>query len=229
MVRILDSAIEGENEMDITIELFELIIVSVLMAFVYGLIRYANKNQETGATWDWTKFAPTAIYSVILGVVMAVTGVINFENIANFSSLFDGSWLAYLTLYTFILYAWENIVIPFLKNRLTVVEFYKVTTIDPLHKMDPETRKWLISDRTKTIGSKVLAAVDEAETQKIYRYDINSGPWEYLVEFGIVTGGKHYLWKGWIGDGTVVWKSISSACLEAIRSTGKWPDYDKLY
>lgn len=215
--------------MDITFELIKLIVVSVLMAFVYGLIRYANKNQETGATWDWIKFAPTAIYSIILGIIMAVTGVVNFNNLAGFSGLFDGTWLAYLTLYTFILYAWENVVVPFLKARLTVTEFYKVATIDPLNKMNAETRKWLVSDRPAEIASKVLAAVDEAQGKGTYRYDINSGPWEYLVEFGIVTGGKHYLWKGWIGDGIVVWKEISSACLESIRSTGKWPDYGKLY
>ena len=215
--------------MDITFELVKLIIISVIMAFVFGLIRYAKKAQETGETWDWLKFAPTAIYSVILGFIMAFTGVVNLNNLSNFASLFDGTWLAYLSLFTFILYAWENVVIPFIKARLTVTEFYKAISIDPLNKMNAETRHWLVSDRPAKIGALVLAAVDDAQAKGTYRYDINSGPWEYLVEFGIVTGGKHYLWKGWLGDGSVVWKAISVACLEAIRSTGKWPDYDKLY
>jgi hypothetical protein len=132
-------------------------------------------------------------------------------------------------IYTALLYFVEKVIIPFLKSKLTVTEFYKVTMIDPLNKMNAETRKWLVSDRPAKMQVLVLAAVDEAEAAKTYRYDINSGPWEYLVEFGIVTGGKHYLWKEWFGAGSVVWKSISSACLEAIRTTGKWPDYDKLY
>lgn len=216
--------------MDITFELVKLIIISVIMAFVFGLIRYAKKAQDTGESWDWLKFAPTAIYSVILGFIMAFTGIVNLNNLGSFASLFDGTWIAYLSLFTFILYAWENVAIPFIKARLTVTKFYPVTAgIDPLNKMNPETRKWLVSDRLPEMRLKVLGAVDEAEAAKTYRYDINSGPWEYLVEFGIVTGGKHYLWREWLGDGSVVWKSISVACLEAIRTTGKWPDYDKLY
>jgi hypothetical protein len=216
--------------MEITLELTKLIVISIIFAFVFGLIRYAKKAQDTGETWDWMKFAPTAIYSVILGFIMAFTGVVNLNTLANFSALFDGTWIAYLSLFTFILYAWENLVIPFIKARLTVTKFYLVSVgIDPLNKMNPEIRKWLISDRPPEMRLKVLAAVDEAQAKGTYRYDINSGPWEYLVEFGIVTGGKHYLWKDWFGDGSVVWKSISVACLEAIRTTGKWPDYDKLY
>ena len=214
---------------ELTLELTKLILISIIMAFVFGLIRYAKKAQDTGESWDWMKFAPTAIYSVILGFIMAFTGVVNLNNLAGFASLFDGTWLAYLSLFTFILYAWENVVIPFIKARLTVTEFYKVTTIDPLNKMNQETRKWLVSDRPAKMQVLVLAAVDDAQAKGTYRYDINSGAWEYLVEFGIVTGGKHYLWKGWIGTGDVVWKIISVACLEAIRTTGKWPDYDKLY
>jgi hypothetical protein len=216
--------------MDITVELIKLIVISIVMAFVFGLIRVAKKNQETGEAWDWLKFVPTAIYSVILGFIMAWTGIVNFNNLADFAGLFDGTWVTYLTLYTTILYIWENAVIPFIKNRLTVTTMYPLPAgIDPLNKMNAETRKWLVSDRPADIGVKILSKVDEAEAAKTYRYDINSGPWEYLIEFGIVTGGKHYLWKGWIGNGDVVWKAISSACLEAIRSTGKWPDYDKLY
>ncbi len=216
--------------MDITFELLKLIVISVIMAFVFGLIRYAKKAQETGESWDWMKFAPTAIYSISLGFIMAFTGIVNLNNLSSFASLFDGTWIAYLSLFTFILYAWENVVIPFIKARLTVTTFYPIVAgIDPLNKMNAETRHWLISDRTPEMGAKVLGAVDEAQAKGTYRYDINSGAWEYLVEFGIVTGGKHYLWKIWSGDGSVVWKVISVACLETIRKTGKWPDYDKLY
>ena len=215
--------------MEITLELIKLVIISIIMAFTFGLIRYAKKAQDTGEKWDWLKFAPTAIYSVILGFIMAFTGVVDLNNLAGFAALFDGTWITYLTLFTFILYAWENVVVPFLKARLTVTEFYKITAIDPLSKMNEVTRKWLVSDRTPEMGAKVLNAVDEAQDLKTYRYCINSGPWEYLVEFGIVTGGKHYFWKGWFGDGTVLWKPISVACLETIRKTGKWPDYGKLY
>lgn len=216
--------------MDITFELVKLIVISIVMAFAFGLIRVAKKNQETGEAWDWLKFVPTAIYSIILGFIMAWTGIVSFNNLANFAGLFDGTWVTYLTLYTTILYIWENAVIPFIKARLTVTTMYPLPAgIDPLNKMNAETRKWLVSDRPADMQKKVLAAVDEAEAAKTYRYDINSGPWEYLIEFGIVTGGKHYLWKGWVGNGVVVWKAISSACLEAIRSTGKWPDYGKLY
>ena len=215
--------------MDITFELVKLIIISVIMAFVFGLIRYAKKAQDTGESWDWLKFAPTAIYSVILGFIMAFTGVVNLNNLSSFASLFDGTWLAYLSLFTFILYAWENVVIPFIKARLTVTEFYKATPSDPLNKMNAETRHWLVSDRPAKTGALVLAAVDEAQALGTYRYTIDSGAWEYLIEFGEVTGGKHYLYKFWIGSLDAIWKEISSTCLEAIRTTGKWPDYDKLY
>jgi hypothetical protein len=220
--------------MDITFELIKLIVISIVMAFVFGLIRVAKKNQETGEAWDWLKFAPTAIYSVILGFIMAWTGIINFNNLADFAGLFDGTWVAYLTLYTTILYVWENIVIPFIKNRLTVVvkdpaQFVRPATVDPLRQMDQETREWLVKDQPEPYKGLILKAVDTAQDQKVIRYAISAGAWEFLIEFGIVTGGKHYLWKGWFGSGVVVWKAISSACLEAIRSTGKWPDYDKLY
>ena len=214
---------------ELTLELTKLILVLLILAFGYALIRFAKKNQETGEKWDWYKFAPTAIYAEILGVIMAVTGGVNLANLTDFSMLMDGKWVVYFSLFTAILYVWENAVVPFIKARLTVTEFYKVTTIDPLNKMNQETRKWLVSDRPAKMQVLVLAAVDEAEAAKTYRYDINSGPWEYLVEFGIVTGGKHYLWKEWLGSGMVVWKIISVACLEAIRTTGKWPDYEKLY
>lgn len=216
--------------MDITVELLKLIVISIVMAFVFGLIRVAKKNQETGEAWDWLKFAPTAIYSVILGFIMAWTGIINLNNLSDFAGLFDGTWVAYLTLYTTILYIWENIVIPFIKARLTVTKTYPLpVSIDPLHQMNEETRKWLISDQPEQYKKLILNAVDEAQAAKTYRYAISAGAWEFLIEFGIVTGGKHYLWKGWFGNGAVLWKAISSACLEAIRSTGKWPDYDKLY
>ena len=215
--------------MDLTFELIKLIVLSVIFASAYNLVRYVKKLVETGEKWDIFKFLPTAIYSVILGFIMVFTGVINLGNITNFEALFGGAWVTYLTLFTFILYVWENVVVPFLKARLTVTEFYKITAIDPLSKMNEVTRKWLVSDRTPEMGAKVLNAVDAAQDLKTYRYCINSGPWEYLVEFGIVTGGKHYFWKGWFGDGTVLWKPISVACLETIRKTGKWPDYGKLY
>jgi len=214
--------------MDITFELLKLIIISIIMAFVFGLIRYAKKAQETGETWDWLKFAPTAIYSVILGFIMAFTGVVNLNNLSNFASLFDGTWLVYLSLFTSILYAWENVVIPFIKARLTVQEFYpRSQKVNPDRKMDQETREKFFNDNPCKVA--ILNAVNDAEAKKTYRYTLAAGAWEYLVEFGEVTGGKRYLYKFWIGSLDAIWKEISSTCLEAIRSTGKWPDYDKLY
>lgn len=215
--------------MDITFELVKIIVVSVLYASAYNLMRYTAKIIEAKEKWDFFKFLPTAFYAAALGVILAVSGLVNINDLSNFQQLFDAKWIVYLSFYTMFLYVWESIIVTWIKARLTVTEFYKVTTIDPLNKMNAETRKWLISDRTPDMGAKVLGAVDDAQAKGTYRYDINSGPWEYLVEFGIVTGGKHYLWKGWIGDGIVVWKAISVPCLEAIRATGKWPDYDKLY
>lgn len=213
--------------------MLEAIVIFVILALGYGIIRFAKELQAAGEPWSWDKFVPTAIYSVILGILMVVTGVVSLDNLTNLisiQSIMDGLWLQYMTLFTFVLYVWENIAIPFLKNRLTVTEMYpKPATIDPLHKMDTTTRNWLVQDRPVEIRPLILAAVDAAEEAKTIRYAIDSGAWEYLVEYGIVTGGKHYLYKGWFGTGTVLWKAITSACLEAIRSTGKWPDYSKLY
>jgi hypothetical protein len=216
--------------MDITLELVKVVLVSIALAFGYNIVRYAAKLIETGEKWDLLKFIPTAIYSVVLGLILALSGLVNLNDLTNFEQLFDAKWALYLSFYSMFLYFWESVVVPFIKGKLTVTESYPITAgIDPLNKMNPETRKWLVSDRTEDMGRKVLAAVDDAQSKSTIRYSINSGPWEYLIEYGIVTGGKHYLYKFWDGNGEVLWKSISSMCLEAIRKTGKWPDYDKLY
>jgi len=213
---------------ELTLELTKLILVSLILAFGYALIRFAKKNQETGESWDWYKFAPTAIYAEILGVIMAVTGGVNLANLTDFSMLMDGKWIVYFSLFTFIMYAWENVVIPFIKARLTVTEFYpRPQKVNPDRKMDQETREKFFNDNPCKVA--ILNAVNDAEAKKTYRYTLAAGAWEYLVEFGEVTGGKHYLYKFWIGSLDAIWKEISSTCLEAIRSTGKWPDYDKLY
>jgi hypothetical protein len=62
-----------------------------------------------------------------------------------------------------------------------------------------------------------------------YQYAIESGAWIFLIEGGELTGAKHYFFRGWFGVSAVSWKPISDACLTAIRKTGRFPEYDKLY
>jgi len=207
-----------------------LIIMSVVFSLGYGIAGYIKAAIETGEPWKTAKFAATAIYSIIIGILMVYFGIITPDTIANFTALVPAVWATYIILYTFLLYFFEKILLPVVSTLLTKTTIYRaVTTVDPNRKMDAETRGKFFNDQPDIIKNGILKAVDQAEAKPTWRYAIRAGAWEYLVEFGEVTGGKHYWYKGWFGSSVVDWKPISSECLETIRKTGKWPDYDKLY
>jgi len=206
-----------------------LLSTAIIMALAYGLIGYFASKLNEGATWDWGKLAATVVYSIIVGVVAVNTGVITLQNISDYSTIFSPVWAMYGGIYLGLIYVFSKIIVPIVKQFTSKTTLFISATIDPLHKMDAETRHWLVSDQKEPISSGVLRAVDAAEAAKTYRYAIEAGAWIYLVEFGIVTGAKHYYFKSWFGTDVVNWKPITVECLENIRKTGKFPDYSDLY
>ena len=206
-----------------------LLITALIMALAYGLIGFFADKVNNAGKWDWAKFSATIVYSIIVGVIAVNTGVITLQNIGDYSAIFSPVWAMYGGIYLGLIYVFSKIVVPIGKQFTSHTEFYKPKqTVDPNRKMDQETRHWLISDQPN-LGQAILKAVDEAEVMPTWRYAIEAGAWIYLVEFGEVTGSKHYFFKGWFGTGSVNWKKISSDCLETIRKTGKFPDYGDLY
>lgn len=207
-----------------------LMAVSIIMGLAYGFIGFFAAMVKAGESLDIKKLVATVIYSVVIGIIAVQTGVINFETLANWQAIFSPIWETYFGIYLALMYLFSKIVVPVAQQFTSKTVLYpKKATVDPARKMDPETRKWLVSDQKEVVANGILAAVDAAEAKTTYRYAIEAGAWIYLVEFGEVTGAKHYFFKGWYGTSVVDWKPITSECLEAIRKTGKFPDYDDLY
>jgi hypothetical protein len=207
-----------------------LLFVAIIMALAYGLLGYFSARMSTGEPWSWSKFAATIVYSFVVGFFAVQTGVITLENIANWQTIFSPLWAEYVLIYTGLLYVFSKFVVPAIQQVTSkTVIFPKAEGIDPAHRMDGETRHWLVSDQKEPIANGVMKVVDAAESVKTYRYAIEAGAWIYLVEFGIVTGAKHYYFRGWFGTQAVSWKPITSECLETIRKTGRFPDYSDLY
>ena len=207
-----------------------LMAVAIIMGLAYGLLGFFSAKLSTGESLDVKKLAATIIYSIIVGIIAVQTGAINFDTLANWQALLSPLWTEYLGIYLGLMYIFSKVVVPVAQTFTSKTTLYpKKDSVDPARKMDAETRKWLVSDQSDAIARGVLAAVDAAEAKTTYRYAIEAGAWIYLVEFGEVTGAKHYYFRGWFGTSVVVWKAITVECLEAIRTTGKFPDYTDLY
>lgn len=207
-----------------------LLFVAIVMALAYGILGYFSARMSSGEAWNWPKFFATVVYSVIVGFFAVQTGVISLETIANWQTIFSPVWAEYLLIYTGLLYVFQKIIPTVWDKVANRTYFYpKVMKVDPARKMDQETRDKFFNDQKDAIRVAILKAVDEAEAKTTYRYAIEAGAWIYLVEYGEVTGAKHYFFKQWFGTSVVSWKAITVECLEAIRKTGKFPDYDDLY
>jgi hypothetical protein len=207
-----------------------LLFVAIIMALAYGIIGYFSARMSTGDPWSWSKFAATIVYSVVVGFFAVQTGVITLENIANWQAILSPVWTEYILIYTGLLYVFSKFVVPAVQQFTSKTVIYpKKEGVSPSRKMDAETRNWLVSDQKEPVATGVLKAVDAAEAEGTYRYAIEAGAWIYLVEFGEVTGAKHYYFRGWFGTATVAWKAITSECLETIRKTGRFPEYSELY
>jgi hypothetical protein len=207
-----------------------LLIVAVIFGLAYGLMGFFADRVKNGGVFDWPKLAATVVYSIIIGIVAANTGVVNLTNLGDFQTILSPVWQMYAGVYLGLIYIFSKIIVPVVQQFTSKTTLYpKKAAVDPARKMDAETRKWLVSDQKDAISSGVLRCVDAAEAKTTYRYAIEAGAWIYLVEFGEVTGAKHYFFRGWFGTSDVSWKPITSECLEQIRSTGKFPEYSDLY
>jgi len=207
-----------------------LFVIAFVMALAFGLLGWLKSYLESGQKFDLTTFLATLLYSIIVGVIGVQTGLIKLETLADWQTIFSAMWLQYAMIYTGLVYVIGKIIGMLAIPVASKTTFYpRAVNVDPARKMDQETRKWLVSDQPEVLKQPVLRAVDQAEAATTYRYAIEAGAWIYLVEFGEVTGAKHYYFRGWFGTGVIAWKPITSECLESIRKTGKFPDYDKLY
>lgn len=57
-----------------------LIVVAILIAVVYGIIGFFGN--KTGEEWDWSKFAATVVYSIVVGLMAAFTGAFTLETVS---------------------------------------------------------------------------------------------------------------------------------------------------
>lgn len=92
-------------------------------------------------------------------------------------------------------------------------------------KMNEDRLSNMVFDQPPHLQQPIRECVSAAEFKTTWRYVIQAGAWEYLIEYGVQTGGKHY-W--YYKSPKVDWKPISVETLENIRKTGKWPDYSQL-
>jgi hypothetical protein len=206
--------------------------VAILFGLVYGLMGFFADKVKNGGVFDWPKLAATVVYSVIIGIVAANTGVINLTNLSDFQTLFSPVWQMYAGIYLGLIYVFSKVIVPVASQLSQKTTFFpKSAKVDPSRKMDPESRKFLVFDLPTQNQAPTLACVDQAEAKVpvTMRYAIQSGAWIFLVEFGELTGAKHYYFRGWFGTSDITWKPITSECLENIRTTGKFPEYADLY
>jgi uncharacterized membrane protein YuzA (DUF378 family) len=207
-----------------------LLFVAILMGMVYGIIGFFSDKLNTDGAFNYQKFGATIVYSIIIGIAAVVSGVFNFDTISNWQAIMSPLWVTYSGLYLALIYMFSKIVVPVVTQFTSkTMIFPRSTSVDPLRKMDPESRKFLVFDLPEQNKAPTLAAVDAAQDKGTYRYAIESGAWIFLVEFGELTGSKHYYFRGWFGTSIISWKPITVECLEAIRKSGKFPNYDDLY
>lgn len=207
-----------------------LLFVAILMGMVYGIIGFFSDKLNTDGTFNYQKFGATIVYSIIIGIAAVVSGAFNFDTVANWQAIMSPLWVTYSGLYLALIYMFSKIVVPIVTQFTSKTMIYQPSAqVDPLRKMDPESRTFLVFDLPEQNKKPTLAAVDAAQEKGTYRYAIESGAWIFLVEFGELTGSKHYWFRGWFGTGKISWKPITVECLENIRKTGKFPNYNDLY
>lgn len=210
-----------------------LLAIAIIVGLAYGLPGLFADFIKNGSKVDWAKLAATIIYSVIVGVCAVQSGVLTMDTLPNWQTLLTPVWTMYMGLYLFLLYLFSKIVVPVASHVSQKTTFYvkKLATVDPNRHMDPESRNYLVFDLPTQNQAPTLACVDKAEATVpvTMRYAIQSGAWIFLVEFGELTGAKHYYFRGWFGTSDITWKPISVDCLEACRKTGRIPEYEDLY
>ena len=208
-----------------------LLVVSIILALAFDLPGYFNNLVTKKENFDLPSLAATVIYSIIVGFLAVQSGLITLVNLSQWQDIFTGAFATYAGIQLFLLYLFTKVVAPAVTHLASKTTFYpkKYATIDPNRHMDPDSRKFLIFDLPVQDQGTTLACVDQAEATVpvTMRYAIESGAWVFLVEFGELTGAKHFWFKGWMGV-PVQWKPISAATLEACRKKGFIQEYDDL-
>lgn len=205
--------------------------IAILMAMVYGILGFFADKLNNNGGWQWDKFVVTIIYSIIIGIASVVTGVFNFETIANWQTIFSPMWTMYAGLYMGMLYFFQKFIVPIFTRITTKTQFFPQKQKMGPRKMDTESRGFLVFDLPEWAKKPTLSCVDAAEATEPmqFQYAIESASYVFLIENGELTGAKHYWFKGWFGSGQVNWRPISAKCLEDARKSGRIPDYSKLY
>jgi hypothetical protein len=220
-----------------------LIAVAIVMALAYGIVGFFANKVTTGESFSASKFLATVVYSIIVGVIAVQSGLISLDTVGNWQTIFSPMWTQYVLIYTGLLYFFQTFVVKAVAQFTSKTTIYKTKAAfatvrealaTAIRKMDAESRNFLVFDLSSdNMKAAVLKAVDAAEAANggagTYQYAIDASTWVYLIEGGELTGAVHYYFRGWFGTSIVDWKPISDACLTAIRKTGKFPGYDKLY
>ena len=217
--------------MTVDINYLVLVAVSIILALAYDLPGYFNNLVTKKEDFDFPSLMATVIYSIVVGFLAVQSGLITLVNLSNWQEIFTGAFATYAGLQLVLLYMFTKIVVPVVTHLASRTTFYprKFAGSAPGRKMDPESRKFLISDLPVQNQGLTISCVDQAEsTVPIpFQYAIESGAWVLLIENAELTGAKHYLFKGWLGV-PVQWKPISAATLEACRKSGFIQEYDDL-
>lgn len=214
----------------VDINYLALIAVAIIMALAYSLPGFFSNMIRAGQKWQMAEFLATIVYSIIVGVLAVFFGLINLDTLANYQAIFSPMWIAYSAIYTVLLYFFSKIFVPVAQMFSAKTTFYAKSVKMGLRKMDQESRGYLVFDLPEQNKQPTLNCVDQAEAKDPmeFQYAIQSGAWIFLIENGELTGAKHYFFRGWFGA-VVTWKPITAKCLEQIRATGKFPEYEALY
>jgi hypothetical protein len=77
-----------------------LLITAIVVALAYGLIGYFSALSKTGEVFQWNKLIATIIYSLFLGYMAVITGLLTLTNLS--FNIFDPMWYEYVgALYLF--------------------------------------------------------------------------------------------------------------------------------
>jgi hypothetical protein len=216
------------------------LFVAICAAVVYTIVLKFKDDPAISQPIQWANLGANVIFGIAIGVVAWLSGI---------TVTID--WLGgQIAAYGVIIALLDHIITGIINRTYAKPQFtfrnkqgvliknpapatnrvsFLAGAIATMRKMDPESRHFLIFDLPDWAKQPVLNCVDQAELKNQFQYAIQAQNWVFLIEDGELTGAKHFwTWFGWSGSGNVMWKPISPATLEAIRQTGRFPDYSVL-
>ena len=81
-----------------------LLITAIVVALAYGLIGFFVALFKTGEVFQWNKLAATILYSIFMGYIAVITGLMTLTNLS--FNIFDPIWYEYVGM----LYFFQKIV-----------------------------------------------------------------------------------------------------------------------